>query len=261
MNCLICHSPTHYFFSKDFNCFGLDSVDYERCSNCGTVFARTLLELSEDQWQLLCSRYHDSYRGSGENPDDPNWRSRLNRQGNVLLKLTDMGVLPKNRPWLDYGCGEGELAAFLARQGLRIDCYDRYWPKSTHIKGADLLPGRYPVVINTSLFEHLRSRSSMDSIANLVNPEGVLALHTLVRGEIPQDPCWFYLLPVHTLFFTNKAMALLFRNWGYQCSLYDVDARLWVWFRQPLRVLLERFPTLKDQLQWKVCDGFIAYWP
>jgi hypothetical protein len=56
-------------------------------------------------------------------------------------------------------------------------------------------------------------------------------------------------------------MALLFRSWGYQCSLYDVDARLWVWFRQPLTVLLERFPTLGDQLQWKISDGFMAYWP
>ena len=260
MNCLICHSPVHHYFTKRFDRYGLDEVIYDRCRQCGSVFARTLLELPEERWQSLCDRYHGSYRGSGLNPDDPNWRERLQRQGDVLLELAECGVIPRDKTWLDYGCGEGELAALLNKSGLKINCYDRYWRDPSYANESELLPGSYPVVLNTSLLEHLRSRSSMDAIVELVTGDGALALHTLVRGEIPRDPSWFYLLPVHTLFFTNKAMALLFRQWGFDCSLYAVDARLWLWFRQPLKQLLESLPG-QGKPDWHVSKGFMAYWP
>ncbi|MES9862393.1 MAG: hypothetical protein ABW138_16300, partial [Candidatus Thiodiazotropha sp. 4PDIVS1] len=80
-------------------------------------------------------------------------------------------------------------------------------------------------------------------------------------GDIPRDPNWFYLLPVHTLFFTNKAMKILFNKWGFSCSLYAVDARLWLWFRQPLAAMLKKHPELDKPNQWQISEGFMAYWP
>jgi hypothetical protein len=172
-----------------------------------------------------------------------------------------MGLLPKQSSWLDFGCGEGELANLLGQQGIRIDCYDRYWRKDHYLNQSQLIPWSYPVVINTALFEHLRNRAEMDTIINLTTEDGVFALHTLVRGEIPRDPSWFYLLPVHTIFFTNQAMRILFHEWGYKSSLYGVDSRLWLWFRSSRSNILNRYPDLILEQNWKFSDGFMAYWP
>ncbi|MCG8488884.1 MAG: class I SAM-dependent methyltransferase [Chromatiales bacterium] len=261
MHCLVCNADTHHYFSKQFEEYGLGKVDYERCSHCGTVFATSLLQLPEDEWQSLCSRYHGRYRKDNENPDDPNWRQRLQSQSEVLLAMTELGLLPKQHHWLDYGCGEGELAGLLGQQGVQVDCYDRYWKKDHYINESQLLSDSYPVVINTALFEHLRARAEMDAIIDLLTQGGTFALHTLVRGEIPKDPSWFYLLPVHTIFFTNQAMRILFQAWGFTSSLYAVDARLWLWFRSSKATLLKQHPGLASESDWKICDGFMAYWP
>ncbi|MES9853848.1 MAG: hypothetical protein ABW170_18680 [Candidatus Thiodiazotropha sp. L084R] len=53
MNCIICNTSSHYFFTKQFNCFGLKNVDYYRCNHCGSVFAKTLLELAEEDKRVF----------------------------------------------------------------------------------------------------------------------------------------------------------------------------------------------------------------
>lgn len=261
MNCFICQAPTHHYFDKQFDCFGLESVTYQRCTDCGTVYAQTLLELPEHQWQGVCEAYHSGYRGSGDNPDDPNWRNRLEQQANVLLQLAGHGLLSGHKPWLDFGCGEGELADFLRGRIKQIACYDRYWQGNGYLHLTDLLPGHFSMVISTSTMEHLRSRSEMDAMASLVAEDGCLGLHTLVRGEIPNDPDWFYLLPVHTIFYTNRGMDYLFQQWGFQSSLYAVEARIWVWFRKRLGQLLEQQQNMLISNGWHASEGFTAYWP
>jgi len=261
MNCYICEAQTVRYFSKRFDRFGIDAVDYERCQQCGTVFAKTLLELPETQWRSVCEQYHGSYRGSEKNPDDPRWKLRLQQQAEVLLTLADHDVIPRHGTWLDHGCGEGELARMLETRHGRIACYDRYWSGGDHLPDSALVPGHFPVVISTSTLEHLRSRADMDELASLVAEDGCLALHTLVRGEIPCDPDWFYLLPVHTLFYTNRGMLRLFEQWGFRSSLYVVEARLWVWFRKPLNRLSGALADLTSLPGWRATDGFLAYWP
>jgi 2-polyprenyl-3-methyl-5-hydroxy-6-metoxy-1,4-benzoquinol methylase len=261
MHCLICNAYTHYYFSKQFDDFGLGKVDYERCTHCGAVFATDLLQLPEEAWQNLCVRYHSGHRNQKQNPDDPNAAQRLQKQSNFLLSMTNMGLLAKQPSWLDYGCGEGELAHRLEQQHVRVACYDRYWRQQGYLSESQLVPGSFPVVINTALFEHLRNRAEMDAIVRLTADDGTFALHTLVRGEIPRDPSWFYLLPVHTIFFTNQAMRILFHEWGFKSSLYAVDARLWLWFRSSRATLHKRYPDLALEQNWKFSDGFMAYWP
>jgi hypothetical protein len=261
MNCYICDALTGHYFSKRFDRFGLDTVDYQRCPQCGTVFAKTLLEMPESQWRAVCEQYHGSYRGSDENPDDPNWRLRLEQQAEVLLKLAERGVVSRQAPWLDHGCGEGELASILDARIGDIACYDRYWPGRDYLQESALIPGHFCVVISTSTLEHLHSRTGLNELAGLVTEDGCLVLHTLVRGEIPRDPDWFYLLPVHTIFYTNRSMIRLFEQWGFRSSLYVVEARLWVWFRKPLKPILKALGNLISLPGWQATDGFLAYWP
>ncbi|MBT3026810.1 MAG: class I SAM-dependent methyltransferase [Candidatus Thiodiazotropha sp. (ex Ctena orbiculata)] len=261
MNCYICKASTDHYFRKQFDRFGLGSVNYRRCKACGTVYAETLLQLPEERWREVSEAYHNSYRGSGENPDDPNWRVRLNQQAEILLKLAENGLLKTDRPWLDYGCGEGELASMLEERIERISCYDRYWKCDGYLQESELIPGHYSLLISTSTMEHLRSRSSMDAINGLISEDGSLALHTLVRGEIPCDPAWFYLLPVHTIFYTNRGMAQLFTQWGFRSSIYAVDARLWIWYRKPLITAVKQWPELLSLPGLHATEGFMAYWP
>ncbi|MET0050021.1 MAG: class I SAM-dependent methyltransferase [Candidatus Thiodiazotropha sp.] len=247
--------------TKSFERFNLDRVVYEVCGECGCVHARTLLDLPEEQWRNICHDYHGGYRALDDNPDDPRWRKRLNAQAEVLLSLRASQLLPTNTEWLDFGCGDGDLLNLLNQGGLQVLGYDPYWHKAVYLSETELLPGRFPVVLNTATLEHLRDRESLDRVGSLVSPDGVLALHTLVRGEIPRDPDWFYLLPVHTLMFTNRAMSLLFEQWNFDCSLYAVEARLWLWFRQPLLEELKRVVHEHESEDWQTSRGFLAYWP
>ncbi len=261
MQCLICQSALKPYMTKSFDRFNLDRVVYEICSECGCVHARTLLDLPEERWRNICQDYHGSYRQLDENPDDPRWRKRLNSQAEVLLSLSELQILPTQAAWLDYGCGEGELLNRLNQAGLQVLGYDPYWHRAGYLRESDLVPDRFPVVLNTATLEHLRDRESLDRVGSLVGPAGVLALHTLVRGEIPRDPNWFYLLPVHCLMFTNRSMALLFEQWGFDCSLYAVEARLWLWFRQPRLEALNWIIHERQSLDWHATRGFLAYWP
>jgi hypothetical protein len=58
-----------------------------------------------------------------------------------------------------------------------------------------------------------------------------MGIHTLVAEKIPASADWFYLLPVHCAFYTNKSMQLLFDQWGYSASIYHMNSRLWIWFK------------------------------
>jgi hypothetical protein len=85
---------------------------------------------------------------------------------------------------------------------------------------------------------------TLDSIAALVSPGGVLATHTEVRKRIPRDPDWFYLLPPHTTFFTHAAMEHLMHRWGFNFSIFYEPGEVWLFFRGDGR----RFEAVKQGL-------------
>jgi hypothetical protein len=117
-------------------------------------------------------------------------------------------------------------------------------------------------VFNTSIFEHIRNRETLNSINDLVAEDGILAIHTLVTEVIPQDPNWFYLLPVHCSFFTNKSMQILFDGWGYKASIYHVPSRMWFWFKKRSNFLNDLFNSglLNSQEGFYFKQGFMNYW-
>jgi hypothetical protein len=116
-------------------------------------------------------------------------------------------------------------------------------------------------VFNTSIFEHIRNRKTLNSINALVAEDGILAIHTLVTEVIPQDPKWFYLLPVHCSFFTNKSMQILFDAWGYKVSIYHVPSRMWFWFKKRSDFLNDLFDSglLNSQEGFYFKEGFMNY--
>lgn len=262
--CMVCGGRLRPYFRKDYKgLHGLGTVHYERCQSCGFVLSRTHFEMSDSEWGRLNTDYHATRRGHVTPPvDDPRWIERLRKQAVCLQSLERAGVLPHQLPWIDYGCGDGKLASYLCDLNSALQRFDPFMTVPGYLTREDLRAGCFDLVLNTSVIEHVRDRGPLDEMARLVAPNGVFAIHTLVREEIPADPNWFYLVPVHCALFTNRSMQLLFEQWNFRYSLYHVDSRLWLWFRDesdPLRrVLRDPGRYLTGEIYYK--QGFADYW-
>lgn len=205
--------------------------------------------------------------GTPENQDDPKWEVRLTAQAATIVKLAKSNLLVRELPWVDYGCGDGKLANLLTECKLLTLKFDRYMflGSKGYLTEADLTSTKYSVVINTSVFEHVRSIETLDKIAGLIAEAGVLALHVLVRESIPQDPTWFYLLPIHCAFYTNKSMQILFDRWGFDSSVYHLESRMWFWFKKNDDAL-STFKKIIEQEkvaginEFYFKKGFMDYW-
>jgi hypothetical protein len=151
----------------------------------------------------------------------------------------------------------------LSERGLSTMKFDRYMFREGegYLTEDDLR--RYSLVINTAVFEHVRDRPSLDEIAGLVAENGVFALHVLVCEDIPKDPGWFYLLPVHCTFFTNKSMKILFEQWNFRISLYHMPSRMWFWFREEsdaVEQFMEKKAGRVSPNDFHYKKGFMDYW-
>jgi hypothetical protein len=264
-SCFVCKSMMSPYFTKDFaGKWGLGIADYWRCGACGLVVSKTHLDMSPEEWRELHLRYYSSFVGTEYLDDDPRRLSRLRSQAATIVGLTMAGILPRDLPWVDFGCGDGKLADFLGEYGLLALKFDRYMASQSeaYLTEEQLATLKYSLVINTSVFEHLRSIDTLDENAGLVAESGVLALHTLVRESIPNDPTWFYLLPVHCTFFTNRSMQILFDRWKFEASIYHLESRIWFMFRQnavSAKSFVEREGrTPGDEYYFK--KGFMDYW-
>ncbi len=264
MDCEICGGAAHFDFAKRFDSFGLTEVEYWRCESCGFVLSRTHAEMSAPDWVRMNALCHAAYQGTEDNPLDPRWKSRLAAQAGFIAASASGGLIDPAGRWLDFGCGDGSLSELLSStHGLDLGKYDSYMAGDEgYLDAAALQPGGFDFVITTSVFEHLTRRDQWDRIEALVSPHGAFAVHTLVAERVPSDPDWFYLQPPHCAFFSNAAMARLFDDWGYRCSIYSVEASLWVWFRSDPDEVLEKLQPLNHAGLGPVVfkPGFADYW-
>jgi hypothetical protein len=265
LKCLICGAPMSFFFAGQFPALGLDRVEYWRCDNCGFVISKTHVEMDPATWERVNYAWHASYQGKKEDDRDPNWINRINNQALVLHDLWQMQLLNDKGRWLDYACGDAKLSRTLGtRYHLPLLNYERYMPhREDFLDVRDLVPGGFDLVITTGVFEHLTRREQFDGVEALVSKAGVLGTHTLVCENVPADPTWFYLNPVHCAFHTNKSMEILFRQWGYTCSIYNVEAQLWLWFQTDPHEVDAAIRRANDRAQgpfYVYKEGFVDYW-
>lgn len=266
MKCIVCGASLEYFFEKDFEGkWSLDVVEYWRCPRCGLVVAKTLYDMSKQEWETLNNTWHKSFfeiAPSDAQGADPRARIRCGdavghrEQAEVIVYLSEQGLITKKRHWIDYGCGDGALADSLIERQLPTRKCDPYMQGEGYVAAKDLRP-IYGLVISTAVFEHVRERASLNEIARLVAGDGVLALHTRVLGHIRKNPTWSYLLPVHCTFFTNDAMQRLFDEWGFVASLYHIPSLTWFWFRKAANV--DRWFRRKAPNTFLMDKAFVVY--
>ncbi|TLD98588.1 class I SAM-dependent methyltransferase [Helicobacter muridarum] len=197
--------------------------------------------------------------GGGANVHNPN----VNSQKCTLAK--------QQYNILDYAGGVGSLARILSKYyDIDVLVYEEYMSEFKNDGLVNYIQrdklGKYDVVINSAMFEHITKREHLDHINSLVSEHGTLIVHTLVRENIPKNPNWFYIQPVHCSFHTNKSMQILMNDWGYSHSLYSPISKCWVMFKidNPSCNKLERYAEdLNSKLQQNYFfykKGFVDYW-
>lgn len=262
MNCIICGSPMHFYFSKRFEEFGLGTVNYWQCPRCGFCASKTHFDMTSIEWSDLNEAFHSRSHARQDNPYNRNQRY-FNQA--LMLHLMAQQKLIRRSDWLDWGCGVGAVAKLLDRYfGIELSTYDKYYtPEINAIAEAALVERSFDLVVNTAVFEHVRDRRTLDEIESFVAPGGCLAIHTLVPESVPRDPEWMYLLPVHCAFHTNRSMQMLMGQWGYSCSVYNEHSKLWVLFREPSADIRPKVDDLNERMGWQYLhfkDGFMDYW-
>jgi hypothetical protein len=218
--------------------------------------------MSEKEWANLNDGFHSVSHHRTDNPYNRNQRY-FNQA--LMISLLAEKKLIKQGPWLDWGCGIGRVAILLDEFFAKeLKTFDKYFsPQLNEIAEDELHERSFKLVVNTAVFEHVRSRSTLDEIESYVAEDGCFAIHTLVPEEIPQDPEWMYLLPVHCAFHTNKSMQLLMDQWAYPCSVYNEHSKLWVLFRQKPEDVFDVVRQINDSLGWEYLhykSGFMDYW-
>ncbi len=263
MICIICSGEMSPYFSKHFGVYSLRDVHYVRCGACGFSASETHSQMSPAEWERLNNAFHEDNNAREDNPWSRN--QRYFNQSIMLHLLAHNGIVPPGK-WLDWGSGTGSLSLQpQAHFGLHLDNFDKYMePALFPVRQSDLVERGYSLVTNTAVFEHVRDRESVGEIESYVSPDGCLGIHTLVRGEIPADPDWMYLLPVHCAFHTNRSMDILMRQWGYQCSIYNEHAKMWIMFKRRPEEVEREVARLNKRVGWDYLHfkaGFMDFWP
>jgi hypothetical protein len=275
MNCLICNEKSYYFFNKRFDPpydEYLGTVEYYKCPNCGFVFSKTHAEMDHSIWLEVNSLFHSQI----ENPNIEN----SSNQPPYLEQALMIHVLAQNRMIsvgnaIDWAGGHGTLVKLLRKYfQITVPVYEKYMQVQSvnsqssgeaivrYVPQSELTT--YETVINSAVFEHVTNRKYLDEINSCVADTGSLILHTVVCENIPQNPDWFYLLPVHCAFHSNRSMELLMHQWKYTSSVYCPSAKCWVLFKEGnTRISADAIRAINIEFQSNYVyfkQGFMDYW-
>jgi len=243
--CIICNSDMEYHLTKEYNeepyndfMKDFSKIDYYKCINCGFTFSKTHAEMDNYQWENLNKIHHNWEKKHRENLKEG--KNEPTHQPPYIQQAAMINVLIKNNiidgeSILDYACGYGILQDILIKYyNTNILIHDQFITKTEKIYIMKNELRKYKTVINSAMFEHVRDRSDLDNVNNLVDKDGVFILHTVVCENIPKDSNWFYINPVHCAFHTNKSMDIIMKQWNYISSIYCPDSKCWVLFKNKL---------------------------
>lgn len=273
MKCFLCNANMNpYFIKNDIK----RSRHFVKCEKCGLVIDLTAYELDPLIRAEENVEFHVSYQGTDVNIVDPEWINRLEIQSIIFAQLFYEGIFPVDLNIVDYGCGDGKLSDYFIDQyrkfsggrnekGLlpNIKKYDKFMNldgNKDYLSSEEMKRNAFDAVVTCSVFEHLLGGNDVEEIMGLLNENGIFCLHTLVCEEVPKDPNWYYLLPVHYTFWTNKAMEILYEKNGFKGCAYNVEGRMWLMYRNK-----EMFLKLKTNYKningtWIFSDHFVDYW-
>ncbi len=275
MKCFVCGAEMTPYFEKKLDSTAKEYIDkpeifeYVRCENCGLVVSKTLYEMSHEDWSAFNTKAHKAVFDQKVDYKivDPSWLKRLETQANMFVNLVNLGIFKDDWRTIDFGAGDGKLANKINERLKKVwlKKFDAYMEPldENYLTKDEVKPQSFDFLVSTSVFEHLLgTQGDVEKIIDLIKPDGTMALHTLICEEVPQDPEWFYLLPVpvHCTLWTNKAMSITYKKFGFKGCAYNLPAQMWLFFRD--RNLYLELKNNKEKLQgnYFFSDDFVDYW-
>ncbi len=220
--CKICASPSPLFGVVDFHKSCIEAqgkrlalsgcpVYYQRCLNCGFAFTTAF-----DTWDFA------AYRKNIYNSDyivvDPDY-AELRPAGNAKLIAGTFAEFKSSLRILDYGGGEGLLAARLRDEGFTAETYDPF-------SSFDKMPEqKFDLITCFEVMEHVPSpKATATTMVGLLKPQGILLFSTLVQPATFDQVGlnWWYASPRngHISLYSRHALALLFQPHGMKVGSF-----------------------------------------
>ena len=220
--CKACLMPSPAFGAVDFNRSCEDwrrvalplsgrRVTYHRCPSCELLFTGDFDAWSKEDF--LCRIYNDGYAEV-----DPDYiELRPASSADMLGRM--FGSALAGMTMLDYGGGNGTLAALLTREhGAQAETYDPFDP------AYDVQPSRsYQLVTCFEVLEHTPNpRATIREIAGMVAADGLVVFSTLLQPSnfSQQGLNWWYVAPRngHVTMYSATVLAALWQEAGFEVS-------------------------------------------
>jgi Methyltransferase domain len=221
--CKICGAPSPLFGVIDFHkscieaqgkrlAFSGCPIYYRRCTQCAFTFTTAF-----DTWDWDAFRahiYNDQYIAV-----DPDF-VELRPAGNARLIAGSFPDAKTSIQILDYGGGNGVLAARLREAGFSAETYDPY-------SSLNQLPSqRFDMVTCFEVLEHVPTpQETIATMVSLLKQPGAILFSTLVQ---PKDFAaiglnWWYAGPRngHVSLYSTQALALLFHAHGMRVASFN----------------------------------------
>lgn len=242
MRCFLCNNEMIDYFETDFFLDWInEKYKYIKCVNCGLVVSDTVYRMSQEEWEGINVKQH-SYINNGVDEGDPKWLQRTTNQAEMFADLFFRGVFTLQMRCVDYACGAGKISEIfdecvrgknpeLENKLLKYEKYTNFNENLSYLREDEMREKSFDVITSSSVFEHLAGKNQVDKILKMLKENGTFCVQTLVCEEVPCDPSWFYLQPVHCTLWTNKAMDYFFQEYGFVGCAYNLKAQMWIMFR------------------------------
>lgn len=277
MQCIICESACDYFHTINYlnNPFcivalnsGFDAISLYKCKNCDSVLSETHMNLSDTQYTKLLKDGHNEW----ERIKDYIYKQGITTfpigtaphiQIATLIKLSLTNALIPHGSFLDYGAGYGHLSNILEKYFcIAIDNYEPF-ASNINIK---YLPrnslGKYDMIINSAMFQCVRSLMPYDDMNSLLAPHGVFTLQTVVAAHItPELAEHMFFMPCVSNMPSNRGMEIFMERYGFSSSCYSRSAKSWLMFKDRLDAkIIEKINQELNAAELFYADGFMGFW-
>lgn len=177
------------------------------CDTCGVLYRdpETFLDLTSEKLR------YDKHKND---ITDKGFQNSVKPLVNSVLNLFSKGA-----KGLDYGCGNGPVAASLLEQeGYEIALYDPFYvPKKK------VLEEKYDFIICNEVMEHFyKPLEEFKNLFKLLKPNGALICGTAIAYQTIDFDTWFYKNdPTHVIFYTTASLAWIKTEIGFTTLAVD----------------------------------------
>lgn len=221
--CKVCQQPATLFGVRDFHtscnsempanvCYPLSGIPiyYHQCSDCGLIFTAAFDDWGSAEYGRYI--YNEEYI-----QHDPEFES-IRPKANLETLTQNFPALKKWRV-LDYGGGDGLLAALLQKEGVQAVGWDPFHGEGQRPEG------RFEFISSFEVFEHTPTPvETLLDAHGLLHEQGVMFFSTLVHDGRTQlginNP---YIAPRngHITIHTRESLKRLFAHVGMSVIHYN----------------------------------------